>query len=136
MGRGLNKVMLIGRLGKNPIVGNTTKGKPMSKFNIANTRTWTSASGKQKEATEWFNIVAWGKLAEICNLYLKKGSQVYIEGRLQTLKWEDEKGKTNSKIEIVANELIMLGNKKEPLDGNQISNEDLNLGDGREEYPF
>ena len=84
MARGLNKVLLIGRLGHDPEMRYTPSGKPLTKFRMASDRSWTTTDGEKKSETEWFNVVAWGKLAEICNQYLKKGKQVYIEGRLHT----------------------------------------------------
>ncbi len=82
MSRGLNKVLLIGRLGHDPEMRYTPSGKPLTKFRMASDRSWTTSDGEKKSETEWFSVVAWGKLAEICNQYLKKGQQVYIEGRL------------------------------------------------------
>jgi single-strand DNA-binding protein len=108
MARGLNKVLLIGRLGHDPEMRYTPSGKPLTKFRMASDRTWTTAEGEKKTETEWFNIVAWGKLAEICNQYLKKGQQVYIEGRLHTRRWQDDDGANHSAVEIVAQEMIML----------------------------
>ena len=110
MSRGLNKVMLIGRLGGDPEMRYTPSGKPLTKFRIATDRSWTTADGEKKTETEWFNIVAWGKLAEICNQYLKKGQQVYVEGRLHTRRWQDDAGNNRSSIEVVAQEMIMLDN--------------------------
>lgn len=111
MGRGLNKVMVIGHLGRNPEMRYTPSGRPVTSFSVVTTRSWTSAEGKRHEESEWFNVVAWGSLAEICNQYLAKGRQVYIEGRLQTRGWEDEEGKRHFRTELVANEMIVLGER-------------------------
>lgn len=109
MARGLNKVLLIGRLGQDPEMRYTPSGKPLTKFQIAVNRSWTSSDNEKKTETEWFTIVSWGKLAEICNQYLIKGQQVYIDGRLHTRHWVDDGGANHSAVEVVAQEMIMLG---------------------------
>jgi single-strand DNA-binding protein len=111
MGRGLNKVMLIGNLGRDPEMRYTPSGKPVTSFSMASSRSWISSDGERKEETEWFNVVAWGNLAEICNQHLSRGQQVYIEGRLQTRSWEDTNGQRHFRTEVVANEMIILGNR-------------------------
>jgi single-strand DNA-binding protein len=108
----LNKVLLIGHLGRDPEMRYTPSGRPVTSFSLATSRSWTSAEGERHAETEWFNIVAWGNLAEICKEYLTKGQQVYIEGRLQTRGWEDETGKKHFRTEVVANEMIMLGDRR------------------------
>ena len=115
MSRGLNKVMIIGHLGRDPEMRYTPSGKPVTTFSVATSRTWNSSDGEKHIETEWFNVVTWGNLAEICNQYLVKGQQVYIEGRLQTRKWEDTEGIKHSSIEIVASEMMMLGNRRETV---------------------
>lgn len=117
MSRGLNKVMIIGHLGRDPEMRYTPSGRPVTSFSLATSRNWTTADGERRSETEWFNIVAWGSLAEICHQYLKKGKQVYIEGRLQTRRWEDEEGNKRSSVELVAREMIMLGERPEKADG-------------------
>jgi single-strand DNA-binding protein len=112
MTRGLNKVLLIGHLGRDPEMRYTPSGRPVTSFSLATSRSWTSAEGERHEETEWFNIVAWGNLAEICKEYLTKGQQIYVEGRLQTRGWEDETGKKHFRTEVVANEMIMLGDRR------------------------
>ena len=116
MGRGLNKVMIIGHLGRDPEMRYTPNGRPVTSFSVATTRTWTSAEGERREETEWFNVVAWGNLAEICKAHLSKGQQVYIEGRLQTRGWEDEDGKKHFRTELVANEMILLSDRRQSID--------------------
>ena len=113
MARGLNKVLIIGNLGRDPEMRYTPSGKPVTSFSVAVSRGWTTSSGERREATELFNVVAWGNLAEICKQYLTKGQQVYVEGRLQTRHWEDNEGGKHSAIEIVANEMIMLGDRRD-----------------------
>ncbi len=115
MSRGLNKLMIIGHLGRDPEMRYTPSGKPVTTFSVATSRTWHSADGERHEDTEWFNVVAWGGLAEICNQHLHKGMQVYVEGRLQTRRWEDAEGNKHFTTELVAKEMIMLGEKKETL---------------------
>ncbi|MBC8098287.1 MAG: single-stranded DNA-binding protein [Armatimonadetes bacterium] len=112
MGRGLNKVMIIGYVGREPEMRYTPSGRPVTSFSVATSRTWTSAEGERREETEWFNVVAWGNLAEICKTHLAKSQQVYIEGRLQTRGWEDESGKKHFRTELVANEMILLGERR------------------------
>ena len=108
MGRGLNKVMVIGNLGGDPELRHTPSGRPVANFSMASSRRWTTAEGEQRDETEWFNVVAWGGLAETCNQYLHKGSRVYIEGRLQTRSWEDQEGQQRFRTEVVAQQMIML----------------------------
>ncbi len=131
MSRGLNKVMIIGRLGKDPEMRYTPSGHPLTKFQLAANRSWTTADGEKKTDTEWFNIVAWGKLAEICNQYLKKGQQVYIEGRLHTRRWQDDDGANHSSVEVITQEMIMLDGRAG--DENNPESDDM---PGEDEYPF
>ena len=104
----INKAILIGNLGADPELRYTQSGTPMATFNIATTRRWKDKEGQQQEETEWHRIVAWTRLAEICGEYLNKGSRVYIEGRLQTRKWQDQNGNDRYTTEIVAQEMKML----------------------------
>ncbi|MEP7198521.1 MAG: single-stranded DNA-binding protein [Chloroflexota bacterium] len=108
MARGLNKVMLIGNLGRDPEMRYTPSGKPVTAFSLAVNRSWTTADGERRDETEWFNVVAWSELAEVCNKFLRKGERVYIEGRLQTRSWESPDGQKHSRTEVVAHELLML----------------------------
>ena len=111
MARDLNKVMLIGRLGADPAMRFTEQGSPKTTFRVASNREWTTPDGQQHADTEWFRIVAWDRLAEVCNDYLAKGTQVYVEGRLQTRKWQDREGQERVTIEVVASEMIILSAK-------------------------
>ena len=111
MARGLNKVMLIGNLGKDPEMKYTPSGMPVTTFSVAVRRNWRTPEGENREETEWFRVVAWQKLAETCNEYLRKGSKVYIEGRLQTRKWTDQQGQERTMTEVVANEMVMLDSR-------------------------
>jgi len=108
---GVNKVILIGRLGADPEVKYTNSGTPIANFNIATSTSFTNKSGEKVENTEWHRIVAFGRLGEICGEYLMKGKQVYIEGRLQTREWEDRDGNKRWTTEIVANTMQMLGDR-------------------------
>lgn len=131
MTRGLNKVLLIGRLGRDPEMRYTPSGKPVTTFSIATSRSWNTSDGDKHSETEWFNIVAWGSLAEICKQFLTKNRLVYIEGRLQTRHWEDNDGNKRTSTEIVANEMIMLDEKKDGNNG-QVEVEEMT----EDEYPF
>jgi single-strand DNA-binding protein len=109
MPRCLNRVMVIGNLGRDPEMRYTPNGQAITSFSLAATRKWTTSSGERRDATEWFNVVSWGSLAEICNQYLSKGRRVYVEGELRTRAWEHADGKRHFRTELVANEMIMLG---------------------------
>ena len=105
---GVNKVILIGNLGKDPEVRYTPGGQAVANFNIATNENWTDKTGTKQERTEWHKIVVWGKVAELCGEYLSKGRQVYIEGRLQTREWTNKEGAKQYTTEIVANQVVFL----------------------------
>ena len=107
----LNKAMLIGNLTRDPELRNTSSGQSVVSFSIATNLVWTDQSGQQQKKTEFHNIIAWRKLAEICAKYLHKGSKVYLEGRLQTTDWTGQDGVKRYRTEIVAENMIMLDNK-------------------------
>jgi single-strand DNA-binding protein len=112
MARGVNKVILIGNLGQDPESRTTPGGTTVTNIRIATTEAWTDRqSGEKKENTEWHTVVMWNRLGEIAAEYLRKGSQVYIEGRLQTRKWQDKSGNDRYSTEIVASEMQMLGGR-------------------------
>jgi len=112
MARGINKVILIGNLGNDPEVRYTASGSAVANVSLATSESWRDKeSGEQQERTEWHRIVFFGRLAEIVAEYLRKGSQIYIEGRLQTRKWQDKEGNDKYTTEIVANEMQMLGSR-------------------------
>ena len=105
----VNKVILVGRLGKDPEIRSTPNGTTVAKFTIATDERFTDRSGEKQERTEWHNIVAWGKLAEICGQYLRKGKLVYIDGSIRTDSWDDkETGQKRYRTEIIANQMQML----------------------------
>ncbi len=108
MTRGLNKVMIIGNLGRDPEMRYTPSGKPVTSFSVAVSRSWVKPEGERTETTDWFNVVAWGRLAEICSQYLIKGSMVYVEGRLETRSWEAENGQKHYRTEVVASDVNIL----------------------------
>jgi len=107
----VNKVILVGRLGKDPDVKKMTNGESVANVTLATTENWKDKTGVKQEKTEWHNLVFYRRLAEIAGEYLKKGSQIYVEGKLQTRKWQDKEGKDRYTIEIVVNEMTMLGSK-------------------------
>jgi single-strand DNA-binding protein len=123
--------MIIGNLGREPEMRYTPSGRPVTTFSVATSRTWNTSEGEKHVETEWFNVVAWSNLAEICKQYLTKGQQVYIEGRLQTRHWDDQEGNKHTSVEIVANEMIILGERREPAEaGAEPESAD------EEEFPF
>ncbi len=129
MVRGLNKVMVIGNVGRDPEMRYIPSGKPVTSFSVASSRSWMNSEGERREETEWFNVVAWGNLAEICKQQLRKGQQVYIEGRLQTRSWKDQDGRKRFRTELVVNEMIVLGKR-------EISELVESADEEGEEFPF
>ncbi|HKK15335.1 MAG TPA: single-stranded DNA-binding protein [Gammaproteobacteria bacterium] len=112
MARGINKAILIGNLGNDPDIRYTASGAAVANISLATAETWRDKeTGEQQERTEWHRVVFFGRLAEIVGEYLKKGSQIYVEGRLQTRKWQDKEGVDRYTTEIVANEMQMLGGR-------------------------
>lgn len=112
----LNKVMLIGNLGKDPEIRYTSDGTPVASFSLATGESWTDKSGTRQERTEWHNIVAWKQLAEISKRYLTKGRQVYIEGRITTREWSDKDGNKRRTTEVVANQMVLLGSRPQGME--------------------
>ena len=138
-GKSLNKVLLIGNLGKDPELSYTASGIAVAKFSIATNERWKDAEGNVQERTEWHNIIAWRKLAEICGQYLKKGSKVYLEGKLQTRSWDDKNtGAKRYATEIIADDLIMLDAKGAPMDpnGGTSAVEESSAATQKEDLPF
>jgi single-strand DNA-binding protein len=143
MSRGLNKVQIIGHLGRDPEMRYTPSGRPVTTFTVAVSRTWNTVDGERHNETEWFNIVAWGNLAEICKQYLNKGQQVYIEGRLQTRRWDDKEGVKHTSVEVVANEMMMLGERSDRRDQNnqvqpasESTSSEHEMTTNEDEFPF
>lgn len=119
MSRDINKVMVSGRLGRDVELRITPNGSSVATFSVASSRSTKQSDGNLKEQTEWFRIVAWEKLAETCATYLKKGSSVFIEGRLQTRDWTDPQGQKHSTTEVIASEMVMLGGRQNEGEGAQ-----------------
>jgi single-strand DNA-binding protein len=110
MAKSVNKVILVGRLGRDPELKYTASGVPFCRFSMATDDSWNDkGTGERQERTEWHNIVAWDRLAEICNQYLTKGKLIYIEGALQTREWDDQEGNKKKITEIRARDMVMLG---------------------------
>src|SRR5258708_5561361 len=138
MSRGLNKVTIIGHLGRDPEMRYTPSGRPVTTFSVAVGRSWKSSDGEKHSETEWFTVVAWESLAEICKQYLTKGQQVYIDGRLQARRWDDKDGQKHTSVEIVANEMMILGDRRDAGQGNeeQALPAETDSGGREEEFPF
>ncbi len=113
MSRSLNKAMIIGNLGSDPDIRTTGSGTRVANFSVATSRSWTGRDGAQQEKTEWHRIVAWDKLADIAERYLKKGDRVYVEGEIEYRSYEDKDGVTKYSTEIRAREMVMLGGSRE-----------------------
>lgn len=107
----VNKVILVGRLGKDPETRYMTNGEAVTNVTLATSENWKDKSGEKQEKTEWHNLVFYRRLAEVAGEYLKKGSQIYVEGKIQTRKWQDKEGKDRYTTEIIVNEMTMLGGK-------------------------
>ena len=107
----VNKVILVGRLGRDPELKYTPSGAPVAKFSLATDESFKDKTGEKQEHTEWHNIVAWNKLAEICGEYLTKGKLVFIEGSIRSRQWQDQAGNKRTSYEIIANQMQMLGSK-------------------------
>lgn len=113
MAGGLNKVLLMGNLGRDPEVRFTQGGQAVANFTLATNESWKDKNGQQQEKTEWHRIVVWGRLAELCGEYLKKGRQAFIEGRLQTREWTNKEGQKQYTTEVVAQQVTFLGGRPE-----------------------
>jgi single-strand DNA-binding protein len=126
--------MIIGNLGRDPEMRYTPDGRAVTTFTVACSRAWNNSEGEHHEETEWFSVVAWGKLAEICKQYLVKGSLVYVEGRLQSRSWEDNDGKKHSRTELVANEMIILGDRAKIAQ--HAPDQPTEAAEPEDEFPF
>ena len=133
MSGSVNKVILIGRLGKDPEVKYTPSGSPVAKFTLATDEVFKDRNGEQQRRTEWHTIVAWSRLAEICGEYLTKGKQVYIEGSIRSRQWEDQSGGKRTAYEIIAREMKMLGSKgdseRAPMGGGAMASAGQSAGE-------
>jgi single-strand DNA-binding protein len=132
---GLNKVMIIGNLGKDPEMRFTANGSAVTNFNVAVSRQYSGTDGERREETEWFRVVAWNKLAEQCNQFLQKGRKVYVEGRLQTRSWDGQDGQKRYQTEVVANEVQFLDRGPGGSGGGRDNQMDSDLTDP-DDLPF
>jgi single-strand DNA-binding protein len=127
----VNKIIIIGNLGRDPEMRYSTSGNPMTSFSMASSRRYTTAAGEQREETEWFNVSAFGRLSEICNQYLTRGQQVYVEGRLRSRSYTDRNGEQRYSLDITLNEMQMLGRRGENEYGGGGNGERDSFGGGR-----
>ena len=136
MSRGVNKVILVGNLGQKPEMRYTATQSAVANISIATTESWKDKeSGEMRDKTEWHKVVYFGKLAEIVEKYLDKGSSVYIEGKLQTRKWQDKSGADRWTTEIVGNELTMLGSRSSGSDSSMGSNSQMGSSQSESSFP-
>lgn len=132
----MNKITIIGNLGRDPEMRYTPNGQNVTSFSIASNRRYTTSSGEQREETEWFNISAWGNLAEICNQYLTKGQQVYVEGRLRTRSYEDRNGEQRFSLEVTLTDVQFLGRPSEARAPDQEQEEPNTPSETPGDLPF
>lgn len=139
---GVNKVIVVGRLGTDPEVKTVSSGQTVCRLSVATSENWTDRDGQKQERTEWHRVVIWGRMAEVCGKHLSKGRQVYLEGRLQTRSWEDQQGQKKYTTEIVANTVQFLGGNDRAQSqgmGDDMSSQDFGPEpsfDSSEEIPF
>lgn len=131
---GVNKVIILGRLGSDPETKSVSTGSTITRFSVATSEAWNDKDGNKQEKTEWHRIVVWGKLAEICGKYLAKGRQAYVEGRLQTRSWEDQQGQKKYTTEIVASTVQFIGGSANAGQDNYQSSSQNSNGGG--DNPF
>ncbi len=140
---GVNKAIIVGRLGADPEVKTVTSGQTVCRLSVATSENWTDRDGQKQERTEWHRVVVWGRMAEVCGKHLSKGRQVYLEGRLQTRSWEDQQGVKKYTTEIVASTVQFLGSNDRSSQsqgmGNDMGTQDFGPEpsfDSSEEIPF
>lgn len=137
MGRSVNKVIILGRLGKDPVVRSTPSGAEVAQFSVATETSYKDKSGEWQKNTDWHDCVAWGKLADVVKQHTQKGSQIYLEGRLQTRSWDDKQsGQKRYKTEIIVGELCLLGEKRERLQSAESSYADPASEIADDDIPF
>lgn len=135
----VNRIIIIGNLGGDPEMRYTPAGQPVTSFNVATNRRYTTSDGERKEETEWFTVITWRKLAELCNQYLSKGRQVYVEGRLHSHSWDGQDGQKHFRNEIIADRVSFLDRQgAAPLPGGRASEPGDDSGDdlGPDDIPF
>jgi single-strand DNA-binding protein len=131
----LNKVMIIGNVGSDPEMRFLQSGKPVTTFSVATNRVYTGTNGERKEETEWFNVVVWNKLAELCNQYLGKGRLVYVEGRQRSRSWDGQDGQKHYRTELIAEQVTFLDKNGQPSDkSSQPAAEGAPHGDAPDGY--
>ena len=140
MAEGLNKVLLIGNLGADPELSYTQSSQAVLKLRLATNESFMNKTGERQERTEWHRVVVWGKRAEALSKFLVKGRQLYIEGRLQTRRWDDKEGVKHTSVEVVANEMMMLGERREHANnhagGTESISDESDLTANEDEFPF
>jgi single-strand DNA-binding protein len=122
----LNKIMLIGHLGRDPEIRYTPDGTPVATFSLATSESWTDKNGSRQERTEWHTVVAWKRLAELSKKYLTKGRQVYVEGRIQSREWNDREGNKRRSTEVIAGQMVLLGSRSQGVDAGAQPTEPVN----------
>jgi single-strand DNA-binding protein len=132
----LNKIMLIGNLGRDPEIRYTPEGTPVANFSLATSENWTDKNGSRQEHTEWHNIVAWKRLADLSQKYLSKGRQVYIEGRIRTREWNDRDGNKRRTTEVVATQMVLLGSRSQSMDADIQPSETATRAEPESDEPF
>ncbi len=132
----LNKIMLIGNLGRDPEIRYTPEGTPVANFSIATSENWTDKSGSRQEHTEWHNIVAWNRLADLSQKYLSKGRQVYIEGRIRTREWNDREGNKRRTTEVIATQMVLLGSRTQSSEMNVPPSETATKANNEQDEAF
>ncbi len=138
---GVNKAIIVGRLGADPEVRKVNNGQTVARFNIATSESWMDKQGQKQEETQWHRIVAWGRLADICGQHLAKGRQVYVEGKITTRSWDDQQGQKRYTTEIVANTVQFLGapsqrEQSNQMDDNQDFSPEPSFDAAADEIPF
>lgn len=133
---GLNRIMVIGNLGTDPEMRYTPSGNPVTSFRLAVSRTYTTSDGERRDETEWFTVVAWQRLAELCNQYLSKGRRAYVEGRIRSRSWEGQDGQTRFVNEIVANQVLFLDRPSETYGPEGSAEAAAGAGGEEEDLPF
>ena len=121
----INKVIVVGNVGKEPEMRFTPNGNAVTSFSVATNESFTDSAGERQKRTEWFNVVTWNKLAENCNQYIVKGSLVYVEGKLQTRKWQDKEGAYHYRTELIASTVRFLSRKEESGEAPETEPEDI-----------
>jgi len=133
---GVNKVILLGNLGKDPEVRYLDNGVAVANFSLATTENYKNKQGERVSQTEWHNIVLWRGLAEVAEKYLKKGASIYVEGKIKTRKWEDKDGNTRYNTEILADNMTMLGGKQSQSDSPPLNSDSVSVDDKSDDLPF